>query len=200
MSLSYEESRQNEIIETVKAQVSKATNAKNNNKLVTVKATSKKASSVEDRSFNIFLSDLDVLDSLICFDRLIIPVYQCKNGHIACSVCCRRIFNKCGSCSSLLISTKYCRALEKVLESVKVSCPNAKHDCDSVSLFLDLPTYFTTEYGFSASAGVRFLYDKPFNVTLKSEDETIIFQEDTGSKLFILHNLVIDHGNAVNVC
>ncbi|KAL4321166.1 hypothetical protein AHAS_Ahas14G0083300 [Arachis hypogaea] len=196
MSLSYEESRQNEIIETVKAQVSKATNAKNNNKLVTVKATSKKASSVEDRSFNIFLSDLDVLDSLICFDRLIIPVYQCKNGHIACSVCCRRIFNKCGSCSSLLIMPSV--AMNPNANFVPCSCPHT--DCDSVSLFLDLPTYFTTEYGFSASAGVRFLYDKPFNVTLKSEDETIIFQEDTGSKLFILHNLVIDHGNAVNVC
>ncbi|XP_057755476.1 E3 ubiquitin-protein ligase SINA-like 10 [Arachis stenosperma] len=209
-----------------KAQVS---NAKNNNKTVTVKAAGKKASSVEDRSSSIFLLDPDVLNCPICFDRLTIPVYQCTNGHVACSVCCGRFLRKCGSCSSILTGTQRCRALEKVLESVKVPCPNAKYgckdtllrysdksgheskcefvpcscphtDCDFVSSFLDLPAHFTTEHDFSAGAGVRFLYGKSFNLTLKSEDETIILQEDTGSKLFMLHNLVIDHGNAVNVC
>ncbi|KAL4380832.1 hypothetical protein HN51_004171 [Arachis hypogaea] len=111
-----------------------ASNAKNNNKPVTVKAAGKKASSVEDRSSSIFLLDPDVLNCPICFDRLTIPVYQCKNGHVACSVCCGRILNKCGLCSSILTGTQRCRALEKVLESVKVPCPNAKYGCKDTLL------------------------------------------------------------------
>ncbi|KAL5745107.1 hypothetical protein ACOSP7_026253 [Xanthoceras sorbifolium] len=74
------------------------------------------------------LTDLEVLDCFICFDPLTIPVFQCENGHVACSSCCSKLGNKCpSSCSP--IGHNRCRAIEKVLESVKVICANSKYGC-----------------------------------------------------------------------
>ncbi|XP_020990034.1 E3 ubiquitin-protein ligase SINA-like 10 [Arachis duranensis] len=194
---------------------------------VSVKASGKKGSSAQDKSFSFFLSDPDVLDCPICFNPLTTPVYQCENGHVACSACCSRILEKkCASCF-LSIGSIRSRALEKVLESIKVPCANAEYgctetlrysdksghesqcnfvpcscphsDCNFVSSFSDLPAHYRTEHGSSASAGVRFSYDKPFKVTLDSDDDVTILQEVNGEKLFIVHNFVAGLGNAVSV-
>uniref|UniRef100_A0A1J3DA05 RING-type E3 ubiquitin transferase n=1 Tax=Noccaea caerulescens TaxID=107243 RepID=A0A1J3DA05_NOCCA len=71
---------------------------------------------------------LDILDCPICFEPLTIPVFQCDNGHLACSSCCPKLSNKCPTCASP-IGQNRCRAMESVLESVYVPCPNAKLGC-----------------------------------------------------------------------
>ncbi|KAB1211270.1 E3 ubiquitin-protein ligase SINA-like 10 [Morella rubra] len=54
---------------------------------------------------------------------------QCENGHIACSSCCIiKVSNKCPSCF-WPIGYNRCRSMEKVLEAVKISCPNAQYGC-----------------------------------------------------------------------
>ncbi|MED6159968.1 hypothetical protein PIB30_047128 [Stylosanthes scabra] len=196
----------------------------NNNELVTVNEAGKKGPSVEDNSFTVFLSDPDILHCPICFHPFTNVIYQCENGHVACSVCCVNLGNKCASCS-LPIGSIRNRALEKVLESIKLPCPNAKHgcndtllysekcgheskcffvpctcphkDCEFVSSVFDLPAHFRSEHG--SSTVVRFLYSEPFNITLKAEDEDTILQAESDGKLFILQNLVTSLGNAVNV-
>ncbi|XP_047172391.1 E3 ubiquitin-protein ligase SINA-like 10 isoform X2 [Vigna umbellata] len=80
------------------------------------------------RSIPIFVSDPDVLDCCICYEPLSAPVFQCENGHIACSNCCVRLKNKCPMCL-MPIGYNRCRAIEKVLDSIKMSCPNANYGC-----------------------------------------------------------------------
>lgn len=53
---------------------------------------------------------------------------QCDNGHLACSLCCTKVRNRCPSCT-LPIGYVRCRAMEKVIEASRVSCPNAKYGC-----------------------------------------------------------------------
>ncbi|KAE9603268.1 putative aminoacyltransferase, E1 ubiquitin-activating enzyme [Lupinus albus] len=85
-------------------------------------------SNTRDRSISITLMDPDVLDCCICYEPFSAPIFQCENGHIACSNCCSRLGNKCPMCS-MPIGYNRCRAIEKVLESIKMSCLNTKYGC-----------------------------------------------------------------------
>ncbi|CAA7055669.1 unnamed protein product [Microthlaspi erraticum] len=53
---------------------------------------------------------------------------QCDNGHLACSLCCPQLSNKCPSCASP-IGQNRCRGTESVLELVYVKCPNTNLGC-----------------------------------------------------------------------
>ncbi|KAJ4869696.1 E3 ubiquitin-protein ligase SINA-like 2 [Raphanus sativus] len=74
------------------------------------------------------LMDLDLLDCPVCCHPLTNPIFQCDNGHIACSDCCTNLRNKCPSCT-LPIGIHRCRIMERVVEATMVPCPNAKHGC-----------------------------------------------------------------------
>ncbi|KAI5314852.1 hypothetical protein L3X38_044028 [Prunus dulcis] len=83
----------------------------------------------------ITLTDPEVFDCPICFEPLTIPVYQCdQNGHIACSSCCTKINNKCPSCSGS-VGFNRCRAIEKALESITISCQNIHYGCKASVAF-----------------------------------------------------------------
>ncbi|BBG99598.1 Protein with RING/U-box and TRAF-like domains [Prunus dulcis] len=69
-------------------------------------------SPVTDGSLVFTLADPEVLDCLICYEPLTIPVFQCENGHIACSSCCTKSKNKCPSCS-WPIGYNRCRPLRR---------------------------------------------------------------------------------------
>ncbi|EOA18148.1 hypothetical protein CARUB_v10006614mg [Capsella rubella] len=71
--------------------------------------------------------DYDVLDCPVCFEPPTIPILQCGNGHWACSSCLPKL-KKCHSCS-LTIGRIRCRAMESVLESILIPCPNAMFGC-----------------------------------------------------------------------
>ncbi|KAF2602743.1 hypothetical protein F2Q70_00025671 [Brassica cretica] len=74
------------------------------------------------------LLDLDLLDCPVCCHPLTNPIFQCDNGHIACSSCCVNLRNKCPSCT-LPIGVYRNRMMERVLEATMVPCQNAKHGC-----------------------------------------------------------------------
>ncbi|KAI8032668.1 E3 ubiquitin-protein ligase SINA-like 10 [Camellia lanceoleosa] len=83
----------------------------------------------ERNSVSVILTDPDVLDCPICFDHLSIPVYQCENGHLVCSSCCSKLGSKCPSCAWPIYYHR-CRGIEKVIESVKISCQNMEYGCE----------------------------------------------------------------------
>ncbi|EOA19712.1 hypothetical protein CARUB_v10003728mg [Capsella rubella] len=81
----------------------------------------------EDKPRSTILN-LDLLDCPICVEPFTIPIFQCDNGHLACASCCPKLMNKCPACA-LPIGNFRCRAMENVLESISVPCPNAKLGC-----------------------------------------------------------------------
>ncbi|KAL0701295.1 hypothetical protein Bca4012_057417 [Brassica carinata] len=80
----------------------------------------------EIRSGTLF--ELDLLDCPVCCQALTSPIFQCDNGHIACSSCCTNLRNKCPSCT-LPTGVYRNRMMERVVEAIIVPCPNAKHGC-----------------------------------------------------------------------
>lgn len=117
-----------------------------------------------------------------------------------------------------------CRAIEKVLESVKITCLNAKYGCKEavsysnkndhekecihapctcphsgcnfVASTKELTLHFSCKHKGSA---VHFTYGRVFSVFLKVANEVIVLQEQNGADLFMLHNNVEGLGNIVNV-
>ncbi|KAK9272084.1 hypothetical protein L1049_002453 [Liquidambar formosana] len=148
---------------------------------------------------------------------------QCENGHIACSPCCIKLGNRCPSCS-FPIGYNRCRAIEKVLESVKTSCKNIKYgcretvsynkkhdheeaciyapcscplpDCNFIGSSKQLSQHFSLKH---SSCAKGFRYDCLFPVSLEMNDKFLVLQEEHGGMLFILNNSVELLGNAVTV-
>jgi E3 ubiquitin-protein ligase SIAH1 len=149
---------------------------------------------------------------------------QCDNGHIVCSICCSKLGNKCPKCS-LCISSKHCKAIDNLLLSIEISCPNSKYGCgekisyignrnhaekciyepcycplsgcDFVASSEVLSNHFSHKHGDSQ---IEFSYGHSFVLSMKSNDETIVLQEESDGKLFILNNSTMHLGNTVNIC
>ncbi|KAH7848130.1 hypothetical protein Vadar_034104 [Vaccinium darrowii] len=176
-----------------------------------------------DGSISVTLTDPDVLDCPICLEPLNSPVFQCENGHIACSSCCIKLGNKCPSCS-WPIGYNRCRAIEKVIESVKISCINFKYGCfETVSYnkkhnhektcifapcscplpecnFLgcskEIFLHFSTKHSNSAK---RFQYNRLFPIELSLGQRYLFLQEQHDCTVFVLNNVDEILGNVVNV-
>ncbi|KAG4999591.1 hypothetical protein JHK82_020764 [Glycine max] len=179
--------------------------------------------STRDRSVPIFVSDPDVLDCCICYEPLTSPVFQCENGHIACSICCVRLSNKCPMCS-MPIGYNRCRAIEKVLECIKMSCPNANYGCketlsyskknehekeciylpcscpftgcDFIASSKELFLHFSHRH---VGSGTQFTYDKFFTVFLSINQRTVVLKEKSDGNLFVVHNNLEHLGNIVRI-
>ncbi|XP_073280198.1 E3 ubiquitin-protein ligase SINA-like 7 isoform X1 [Primulina huaijiensis] len=160
------------------------------------------------------LTDPDVLDCPICFEPLSPPVYQCENGHISCPSCCIKMKNKCGTCSRAIGYCR-CRAMEKVLESVKIACKNKQHGCGEtinyskkhdhektciyapcdcpylscthVSISNSLYTHFATVHSHACK---KFLFNTVFSITVEASQQYLFLQEKNENILFVL-----DHTN-----
>ncbi|CAL0306100.1 unnamed protein product [Lupinus luteus] len=180
-------------------------------------------SNTRDRSISITLMDPDVLDCCICYEPFSAPIFQCENGHIACSNCCGRLGNKCPMCS-MPIGYNRCRAIEKVLESIKMSCLNTKYGCkekfsyskkndhekeciyipclcphpgcDFVAAFKELSLHFSHRHIGSA---IPFVYDKFLPIVLNLDHKEIILQEKNDGSLFIVRNSREHLGNIVHL-
>ncbi|ESQ47274.1 hypothetical protein EUTSA_v10028229mg, partial [Eutrema salsugineum] len=83
---------------------------------------------LEDETRCATLLDRTVLDCPICWEPLVIPIFQCDNGHLACHTCFPKLKNKCPVCA-IPIGNNRNRAMEKVLESTIVPCPNTQLGC-----------------------------------------------------------------------
>ncbi|KAK9683151.1 hypothetical protein RND81_10G119600 [Saponaria officinalis] len=167
---------------------------------------------------SVILSDPDVLDCSICFEPLTIPVFQCDNGHIACSSCCNNLGNKCPSCCRK-IGNNRCRAIEKVIESVKVPCCYVQNGCkETVSyckkheheekcrfapclcpftncLFWGTPRELSHHMCQKhADLVVGFCYNSTFTVAVGMDENFLVLQEEKDGILFIL-----THGSTVAI-
>ncbi|PNX79622.1 ubiquitin [Trifolium pratense] len=69
--------------------------------------------------------------------------------------------------------------------------------CDFVASSEELSNHFSHKHG---DFQIRFSYGHNFVVSLKSNDETIVLQEENDGKLFILNNSTTILRNAVNTC
>jgi len=149
---------------------------------------------------------------------------QCDNGHIVCSTCCVKLESKCRKCL-LNIGLKRCKAIENILQSMEISCRNEKYGCgetisynrnrkheeecihepcycpfsgcDFVASSELLSSHFSHKHGDSQN---KFSYGHSFIVSLNSNDETIVLQEKNDGQLFILKNITMLLGTAVNIC
>ncbi|KAL7190771.1 hypothetical protein ACSBR2_022949 [Camellia fascicularis] len=176
-----------------------------------------------DGPISVTLTDPDVLDCPICLEHLTIPVFQCENGHVACSSCCFKLGNQCPSCS-WPIGYNRCRAIEKVIESVKISCRNMKYgckeavsyskkhdheescvyapcscplpECNFVGSSKHLSLHFTHKHSNSATC---FSYNCLFPISIEKQQKCLILQEQSEGGIFILNNGIDPLGNIVNV-
>ncbi|CAL1413404.1 unnamed protein product [Linum trigynum] len=181
------------------------------------------AESSRNGSVSVTLTDPEVLDCSVCFDTLTIPVYQCENGHTACSPCCTKMAYKCPSCC-LPIGYNRCRAIEKVLESASVPCLNSVYGCREVVTYSkkqahdkacvyapclcplsgcnfsdsvkQLCEHFRTTH---KNRTVRFKYDTVFPAFFTSDHKLLVLQEETEGVLFLLTNSVGNVGNIIKV-
>ncbi|CAM8900658.1 unnamed protein product [Rhodiola kirilowii] len=176
-----------------------------------------------DGSISVILTDPDILDCIVCYHPLKIPVFQCENGHIACSSCCTKLKNKCPSCS-FPIGYNRCRAIEKVIESVKALCKNSRYGCvKRLSLSERKDHEYTcvhkpytcpiTRCGFEGSCQQlwqhcsdthsdlvkRFQYNRLLPFSLDKNCEEIILIEEKEDAVFVLKNSREDYGNLIIV-
>ncbi|XVF71482.1 hypothetical protein PTKIN_Ptkin12aG0040800 [Pterospermum kingtungense] len=171
------------------------------------------------------LTDPEALDCPVCREALTTPVYQCDNGHIACSTCCLKISKKCQACARP-IGYSRCRAIENVLESVNVSCQNSKYGCREAFSYSmkrehgkkcpfapcscpfsgcnfkgsskQLHGHFGNKIEHRNSA-TRFQYDRLVSFALGVDQKFLILREERDGSLFILYNKVETLGNALSL-
>ncbi|GJR49027.1 aminotransferase-like mobile domain-containing protein [Tanacetum coccineum] len=148
---------------------------------------------------------------------------ECENGHIACDSCCSKVKRKCPSCC-FPIGYNRCRAIEKVIESVQVSCKYAQYGCREtmtynkkqgheqlcphVTCFCPHPScpfagssknlylHFGIQH---AASTTRFTYNTAFILPVELNKKHIILQEQRESVVFILNHEVKEHGRSFNV-
>ncbi|VVB09128.1 unnamed protein product [Arabis nemorensis] len=148
-----------------------------------VNSVNTESSSSKDSSLSVTLLDPDVLDCPICCEPLKTPIFQCDNGHLACSVCCTKVRNRCPSCT-LPIGYIRCRAMEKVIESSRVSCPNAKYGCKEIMLCGNrfshekLCVYTPCSCPIGNCDYTGYYQDLNKHVRVKHKDDVITFSSD----------------------
>ncbi|KAJ0043951.1 hypothetical protein Pint_18660 [Pistacia integerrima] len=169
------------------------------------------------------VSDPEVLDCSVCCEPLTIPVYQCKNGHIACESCCKGM-SRCAYCSSI-IGYDRCRAIEKVLECVEIKCQNVEYgcqermnyskkrdhenncrhvpcscplpDCNFIGTVINLYRHCSLRH----QEAVQFTYNRIIHITLHIEQKFVVLKEERRGDVFILNNRAERNriGNAISV-
>ncbi|XP_047966043.1 putative E3 ubiquitin-protein ligase SINA-like 6 [Salvia hispanica] len=174
-------------------------------------------------SISVTLTDPDVLDCPICYVPLCSPVYQCENGHIACASCCTTMKNKCASCC-WPIGYNRCRAIEKVLESVRVACRNLPRGClqkfsyskklahEKICNFAaiscphtgcDFASFSKSVYAHFAlkhsQISKLFCFNEVISLSLDKDQKHVFLQEKNMNTVFILNRTVETVGSFVNV-
>ncbi|OEL14067.1 hypothetical protein BAE44_0024914 [Dichanthelium oligosanthes] len=83
--------------------------------------------------------DTDVLDCGVCFLPLKPPIFQCGKGHVVCSPCRDKLApaGKCHVCGIATRNYLRCHAMERLVDSIRVQCPNAAHGCSTRLTYYD---------------------------------------------------------------
>jgi len=163
--------------------------------------------------------DPDAFECNICMEPLSPPIFQCSNGHIACSSCCVRMDNRCHSCLNPIGMIR-CLAIEKLIESMKVGCIYAHNGCRefvrysqiaahqskciyvpyscSVSgcSFSGPSTQFSDHFESVHGASIlKFIYEAWFTVSLATDEQFCILEGE--DMVFLLQNKMKLLGNIV---
>ncbi|KAJ4917603.1 E3 ubiquitin-protein ligase SINA-like 7 [Raphanus sativus] len=174
---------------------------------------------------SLMLMDSDLLDCPICYEPLTVPIFQCDNGHLACSSCCPKLSNHCPSCASP-IGDKRCRAMENVLESTFVPCQNAElgctknvsygkesthkrecnfspcscpvQDCNFIGTYKDLYVHYRITHSKNYLLD-RFTCGVSFSTQLNIKNETVILRENSKYLLFTMHCFRKPYGVIVTI-
>ncbi|KAG9129742.1 hypothetical protein Leryth_015450 [Lithospermum erythrorhizon] len=169
------------------------------------------------------LTDPDVLDCPVCRESLTTPVFQCENGHVACASCCIKINNKC-PCCAFPIGYNRCRAIEKVIESVRISCENFGFGCKERIIYSQkyehenaciyapcacpigncnfegpVKSLYAHLNGFHANSEDHFQFNCPFTVCLGRDQGNLVIQEQADGTIFILNHSYEFIGHAFDV-
>ncbi|CAK7344125.1 unnamed protein product [Dovyalis caffra] len=148
---------------------------------------------------------------------------ECENGHTACSSCCSKLAHKCPSCL-LPIGHIRCRAIEKVLESAKISCQNMKYGCKETVYYSKKGDHEKTciyapcscpvsgcsfissseqLYSHLSSSHVgdmkQFEYNCSIPVSFIASEKFVVLQEEKEGVVFILNNALQLMGNVIMV-
>ncbi|KAL6897746.1 hypothetical protein ACP4OV_006705 [Aristida adscensionis] len=90
---------------------------------------------------NARVKDAGALECGVCFLPLKPPIFQCEVRHVVCSPC-RDKLAATGECHVCLRPTgeayRRCHAMETLVESIDVLCPNAAHGCAARVAYYDL--------------------------------------------------------------
>ncbi|KAK3137250.1 hypothetical protein QOZ80_5BG0449780 [Eleusine coracana subsp. coracana] len=90
---------------------------------------------------NVTVEDADALDCGVCFLPLKAPIFQCEVGHVLCAPCRHKLQagagGGCHVCGAASGFRRRCHAMERLVGTVLVPCPNAAHGCDSKPAYHD---------------------------------------------------------------
>ncbi|XP_031393338.1 putative E3 ubiquitin-protein ligase SINA-like 6 [Punica granatum] len=186
------------------------------------RAEEQRAVPASDRSVTFTLTDSDILDCAICYEPLRSPVFQCENGHVACTSCCVKMANKCPSCL-MPIGYNRCRALEKVLESVRLTCKFSTYGCKETISYHQrqehekscphVPCYCPLNCTFIGSSkqlsrhfsfehpgsGTSFRFNASKSICLRFDTKFHVLQEEIEDVLFLLTNGMDPLGNKITI-
>ncbi|CAL4910291.1 unnamed protein product [Urochloa decumbens] len=83
--------------------------------------------------------DTDALDCGVCFLPLKPPIFQCKSGHVVCSMCCDKLkaTGRCHVCGIATGGYSRCHAMERLVESIRFPCPNAVYGCTARATYYE---------------------------------------------------------------
>ncbi|GKE16399.1 aminotransferase-like mobile domain-containing protein [Tanacetum coccineum] len=174
-------------------------------------------------SLQVVLTDPSVLDCSICLEPLTTPIYQCQKGHLACSSCCPKMKRICllGKSKELF---ERCRGLEKVIETVRISCKNAEYGCKETMPYnkmseheqvcphatcfcphpscpftgrsKNLYSHFAIQH---ATSTTHFTYNTTFSLRVGRYQKYMFLQEQHENVIFVLNHQVQEHGRVFNI-
>ncbi|EOA34762.1 hypothetical protein CARUB_v10022334mg [Capsella rubella] len=160
----------------------------------------------ETASNDIVIENNDLLDCPICFHALATPIFECLNGHLACSTCCARLMKKCPSCF-LPMGDERCLRMEKVVEEVKqgkklahekasdsdvLYCPAP--NCEYLANYMDLYRHYTACHKARCS---RFRPGQYDDACVNIMQKYLVLQEYDDGPLFVLQCFKGAHGLSV---
>ncbi|KAK2378085.1 E3 ubiquitin-protein ligase SINA [Trifolium repens] len=82
-------------------------------------------------------------------------------------------------------------------ECIHATCYCPISGCDFVGSSKVLSNHFSHKH---KDSQIKFCYDHSFIVSLKSNDDILVLQEESDDKIFIFNNSTTVLGNAINIC
>ncbi|GJU65770.1 putative ribonuclease H-like domain-containing protein [Tanacetum coccineum] len=171
----------------------------------------------KNRSVFIKIDPPDVLDCPICLHPLFTPIFQCDNGHIACSSCCSKLKTKCPFCCTPIgiNNDNRCRGLEKFIQSItRISCKYAMYGCKNTMPYCDKTSHEQTcphatcncphpscsfadsyknlylHFHIHSNSTTRFTCNTTFSLAVEFNQKRMFLQEQHTNVIFILNHQV----------